>query len=224
MAYLNAEEAGHALRVIGEKLRGAAILTAEGAQALNDEAARLAKLKKDISWTTRIGRARAIVFERVEDDNGAPITITLSADRIIVDQAITGCPPFSNLDVAIAITNAMGEPLCRWHLDRANGGQHGPLFHLQMGGHVPGFRDRDLPVAVPRWCHPPMELGLLCEVISANFFASKWMRSVRDDPAWCKAIRSLQKLCYTDYADKFAQSLSVSDSTMLTRMWNGRWA
>lgn len=223
MMYLRAEEAGHALRVIGEKLRTARILTAEGAQALSDESFRLTKLKKDTSWTTRIARERAIVFERVQDKDGGDITIALSADRIMVDQGVASFPPFANLDVAIAITNATGEPVSRWHLDRANTGQSGPLFHLQMGGHLPGFRDRELPIAEPRWCHPPMELGLLCEVISANFFAAKWTRSVRDDPAWCSAIRSLQKLCYSDYVARLSHSLGVSDSTALTRMWNGRW-
>lgn len=224
MAYLKAEEAGHALRVIADKLFEANILTAEGAAALRDESFRLTKLRKGTSWTTRIARERAIIFERVQDKDGADVTITLSAECISVDQAIASCPPFASLDVAIFITDAEGAPVCRWHLDRSNSGQQGPLFHLQMGGHLPGYRDRELPIAEPRWCHPPLELGLLCEVISANFFAAKWTRSVREDPAWCSAIRSLQKLCFTDYAARLSQSLGVSDSTALTRMWNGRWA
>jgi hypothetical protein len=223
MAYLNAEDAGHALRVIADKLLGATILTAEGAAALRDESFRLTKLRKGTSWTTRIARERAIVFERVHDKDGAEVTITLSAECISVDQGIAACPPFASLDAAIFITDAAGAPVCRWHLDRANAGQQGPLFHLQMGGHLPGFRDRELPIAEPRWCHPPLELGLLCEVISANFFAAKWIRSVREDPAWCSAIQSLQKLCYTDYVNRLSQALAISDSTALARMWNGRW-
>ncbi|WP_156522783.1 hypothetical protein [Erythrobacter neustonensis] len=223
MAYLNAEEAGHALRVIGEKLQAADILTVEGAAALRDESFRLAKLKKETSWTTRIARERAITFERVQDKDGAEISIALSAERIVIDQDVVSHPPFVTLDVAVAITNAAGEPVCRWHLDRANIGQQGPLFHLQMGGHLPGFRDRELPIAEPRWCHPPLELGLLCEVLAANFFPAKWARSVRDDPAWCDAIRRLQKLCFTDYVARLTQSLAVSESTALARMWNGSW-
>lgn len=223
MSQTTADEAGKALRVIGEKMLGAGILTAEGNQALTEESFKLSKLKTGTSWTTQIARERPILFERVKDKNGDPLTISLSADRIVVDQADEHKPPFSNLDVAVAITNGLGDPVCRWHLDRANAGQPGPLFHLQTGGHLPGFRDRELPISEPRWCHPPMELGLLCEVISANFFEAKWSKSLRDDPAWCNAIRSLQRLCYSAYATRLVESLQVSDSTALARMWNGRW-
>lgn len=223
MAHVTADEVGKALHVISEKLHNVEILTAEGASALSNESFRLRKVRKGTCWTTQIARERPIRFERTQDKDGSDITISLSADRIAVDQSDQQCPPFTNLDVAIAITNVQGEPVSRWHLDRANAGQPGPLFHLQMGGHLPGFRDRELPIAVPRWCHPPMEIGLLCEVISANFFADKWARWIREDPAWCRAIRELQRLCYSAYVNRLTTSLTVSDSTALARMWNGYW-
>lgn len=223
MTDLTADDAGKALRVIGNKLLDAGILTAEGNQALSDESFRMSKMRTQRSWTSHIARERPILFERVRDSNGDPISISLSAERIAVDQGSETCPPFLSLDIAIAITDRLGEPVSRWHLDRANAGQHGPLFHLQMGGHLPGYRDRELPIAEPRWCHPPMELGLLCEVISANFFTTQWAREIRDDPAWCQAIQKLQRLCYAAYVARLQTCLTVSDSTALAQMWNGHW-
>ena len=223
MVRITADEAGKALRVIGEKLHDARIVTAEGRQVLSDESFRMSKIKKGTSWVTEIPRGRPVSFERIADKNGDSVNIALSAERITIDQNDESGPAFASLDVAIALTDAAGEPLCRWHLDRANPSQPGPLFHLQLGGHLPGFRDRELPFAEPRWCHPPMELGLLCEVIAANFYGTVWSSTLRDDPSWCHAVRTLQQLCYPAYVTRLANCLAVSDSTALAQMWNGRW-
>lgn len=224
MTQITAEAAGKALRVIGDKLHDAGIVTAEGKQVLTEESYRISKLKGGTSWVSAIPLGRPVSFERIADKNGEVVNIALSAERIAVDQNSDERPPFTRLDIAVALTNAVGEPVCRWHLDRANDGQNGPLFHLQMGGHLPGFRDRELPIAEPRWCHPPMELGLLCEVIAANFFTDAWAAKLRDDPAWCNAVQTLQRLCYSAYVKRLAESLVVSRSTALARMWNGHWA
>jgi hypothetical protein len=224
MPTVSADTAGKALRVIGEKLLTAGIVTAEGKQVLTEESFKLTKLAAGTtSWTTEIPRGRPIIFERIPDKNGDQVSIILSADKITVDQAAEHLPPFSRLDVSVAMTHVGDQPVCRWHLDRANDAQAGPLFHLQYGGHLPGFRDRELPIDVPRWCHPPMELGLLCEVIAANFFEKLWSKTLRDDPAWCRAIQHLQKLCFTAYAKRLVESVTISESTALSRMWNGRW-
>ena len=220
---VTADEAGQALRVIGRKLLDAGVVTVDGMQVLEAESFKLGKLKRGTAWAMEVGRGRPIVFERVIDKTGQPVTITLSAERIVVDQSEGALPPFSKLDVAIALTDAVGEPVCRWPLDRANTNQNGPLFHLQYGGHLPGFRDREMPFDEPRWCHPPMELGLLCEMITANFFHAQWVKSLRDDLSWCRAVQSLQRLCYSAYAAQMVRSLEISDSTALARMWNGRW-
>lgn len=205
-------------------MHAAGIVTVEGKQVLTEESFKLTKLSKGTTkWTTQIPRGRPVEFERFEDKDGQQVKIALSADRIVVDQEFELLPPFERLDISIAMTHVSGDPVCRWHLDRANSGQPGPAFHLQFGGHLPGFRDRELPVDVPRWCHPPMELGLLCEVIAANFFEGLWIKSLRDDPSWCNAIRNLQKLCYSTYLKRLADSLVGDKSTALTTMWNDQW-
>ena len=223
MTLLTAESAGKALRTIATKLLEAGIITNEGFQALNDEGFKLGKLKKSTSWFMEVGRGRPVSFERITDKNGDPLNIVLSAAGIEVDQCDEKLPPFNRLDISVAVTDLAGDPVCRWHVDKANDGQAGPLFHLQYGGHLPGFRDRELPISEPRWCHPPMELGLLCEVIAANFFHAQWLRSLRDDAGWCQAVRDLQRLCFSAYASRWTESLAVSDSTALTRMWNHQW-
>lgn len=223
VAQITAEAAGKALRVIGQKLHDAHIVTDEGRQVLTEESFRMTKLRDQTSWITEIPRGRPVSFERINDRNGDAVNIALSAERIAIDQGDEDGPAFASLDVAIALSDLAGEPLCRWHLDRANAGQSGPLFHLQMGGHLPGLRDRELPIAEPRWCHPPLELGLLCEVIAANFFVTSWSATLRADPGWCHAIRTLQQLCYPAYVRRLTNCLAVSDSTALAQMWNGHW-
>lgn len=223
MADITAEESGKALGVIADKMVNASILTAEGGSVLREEGLKLKRKRRDTSWGIAIARERPIAFERAADKNGDPIKIFVSAEGIKVVQSGDDKPPFETLDVAVQMEDLAGKPVCKWHMDRANLGQSGPLFHLQFGGHHPGFRDEDFPIKEPRWCHPPMELALVCEMISANFFEASWKKSLRDDPAWCQAIRLAQKLCYSDYSRRLSDSLNVSDSTALGRMWNDRW-
>ncbi|MNS65434.1 hypothetical protein D3C72_985990 [compost metagenome] len=209
--------------IIAEKMLAAGILTHEGRDVLKEESSKVRKLLRKTAWEISILRERPILFERVKDKNGVPMRIVLSADKIKVEQEHEDKPPFSVLDVSILMEDLAGNPIGKWHLDRANGGQSGPLFHLQFGGHHPAFRDREFPVKEPRWCHPPMELALLCEMISANFFEAKWAEFLRDDPAWCGAIRIFQELCYQAYAKRLSESLNASHSTALGKMWNDRW-
>lgn len=107
-------------------------------------------------------------------------------------------------------------------LDLANkpGGipQSGPLTHLQFGGHHHGNRAQDHPLKVPRWCHPPMDVALLCEVVAANFYEEEWL-GLRDEPNWCQSISLFQRLCYTHYFDSMTKSLSMSSTTALRSMW-----
>lgn len=151
----------------------------------------------------------------------------LMAKGITVTQDDRRTPPFDHLDIALEISDELNRPMARWHLDLANKDQDdvfqsGPLTHLQYGGHQHGDRAVDAPLKAPRWCHPPMELALFCEVIAANFYEEAW-NALREDPAWCRAIGTFQRLCYTAYVEKIRASLSVSSSTALNVMWANAW-
>ncbi|EFG9153109.1 hypothetical protein BL864_005564, partial [Escherichia coli] len=119
-------------------------------------------------------------------------------------------------------------PVARWHVDLANSDeqsgsvQSGPLYHLQYGGHHHGHRHLDEKLKEPRWCHPPMDVALMCEVVAANFFADKWAL-LSQDKTWCKSIKVFERLCYTQYLEKLHASLSKHDTTALGCMWALNW-
>ena len=223
---VTAGEMGDAISTIASKLLAADIVTSEGYTALHDEARRLNRSPKATSWSVEIDRENAIIFNETLDETGEIIIPRVSCKGITVEQVQHECPPFAALDVALEIQDSVRKPLSRWHVDWANssGGisQSGPLVHLQYGGHRPGYRDSDHPLKVPRWCHPPMDILLLCELVAANFYESQWV-DLREDQNWCKAISTGQKLCYSAYLRKMLGGLSVSSKTLLHSMWASEW-
>lgn len=67
-----------------------------------------------------------------------------------------------------------------------------------------------------------MDLVLLLEVVTANFFEEKWL-DLRDDIEWCRQIRVAQTLYFTHYHAKLQQSLVVSQGTFLGSVWADSW-
>jgi len=222
---LTARDAGEALMTVARRLGDAGVLTAEGARILETQGRRIKQSQKPCEWSLLIDPDERVKFEWTEDKNGHHVQPWLCAN-LVVNQSLAGRPPFSALDIAIQFDDLNDEPVARWHVDLANekddAFQPGPLFHLQFGGHQQGFRDRDHPLKAPRWCHPPMEAALLCEVIAANFFEEKWL-VLREDPAWCEAIAHFQRLCYPSYLNKLAEALLKPRATLLNEVWAGDW-
>jgi hypothetical protein len=222
---LEAAEAGRALGVVARKLSNAGILTGEGARILELESRRIAKLKAAKDWSLVIDPSDPIKFEWTKDKNDEDVQPSLSAS-LSVNQGIVGRPPFAVLDIAIQMDTLDDRPIARWHIDLANehrdGFQTGPLFHLQFGGHQRGYRELDHPLKAPRWCHPPMEVALFCEVVAANFFEDRWLE-LREDESWCVAIGSFEKLCYPIYINKMISAMTHARSTALNQMWAEDW-
>src|SRR5690606_20304373 len=127
--------------------------------------------KDGLSWQVVIPPDSPVTFKQSLDKNKKPVIPRLSC-AIQVEQRQHELPPFQTLDIAIEIVCPEKIPVARWHVDRANFqdgiAQSGPLVHLQFGGHNAGYRHLDHPLKEPRWCHPPMDLILLCELIVAN--------------------------------------------------------
>lgn len=224
---VSAGDVGTALWRIADRLADAGIMTREGQGVLREQAAKVRRGGDATAWTLAIDRGRPLTFERTQDKNGRDVVPLIVAEGIEAAPGGDRSPPFRKLDMALEIRDLAGEPVSRWHIDLANTvdgqAQDGPLFHLQYGGHNPGARHLDHPMKGPRWCHPPMEIGLFCEIVAANFFAPAWRRALREDAGWCDAIRTLQRLCLTSYAATLAASLGRSDSTALADMWADRW-
>lgn len=223
---VTAGEMAEAIRTVATKLLDAYIVTSEGYAVLFEEARRLQRAPRATSWQVEFDRERAIVFTDTLDEMGEVIVPRISCKGISVKQVQHDCPPFAALDVALEIQNSKETFLSRWHVDWANTTdgitQSGPLVHLQYGGHRPGHRDTDHPLKVPRWCHPPMDILLLCELVAANFYEREW-ENLREDQNWCRAITIGQKLCYSAYLRKMMDGLSISSKTLLHSMWASEW-
>lgn len=222
---VTAKQAGDALMTVARKLGSVGILTNNGARILEQEGRKIANLQAQQEWSMLIDPLERVNFEWTTDKNGNHVQPWLCAD-VSVDQGLAGRPPFRALDVAVQFDDLNNEPIARWHVDLANeqagGFQPGPLFHLQFGGHQSGFRTLDHPLKAPRWCHPPMEAALVCEVIAANFFEDDWL-TLREDESWCRAIAQFQSLCYPAYFNKMAKSLTQPRTTVLNEVWAGDW-
>lgn len=223
---VTAVAAGDALSVVAIKLLESEILEQEGYAVLSRIAGELKRGKDAVSWVTEVDRGDPIRFVKHQDRGGKTISPAIIAKKITVDQKERRTPPFTTLDLALEIDDDQGNPVSRWHLDLANApagvAQSGPLVHLQYGGHRHDAGHLDHPLRTPRWCHPPMELALLSEVVAANFFEAQWFE-MREDPRWCEAIALFQRLCYRHYAERLTASLSQRSTTMLNTMWASAW-
>lgn len=221
-----AAEIGTAIETIAIKLLEFKVVTDSGYAVLAEEGRRLKAERDSTSWDIFVDRDNAIEFQETFDKNGSVIYPRITCPGISVVQEDHSKPPFRALDIAIEINNHDRLPVARWHVDWANsselGAQPGPLVHLQYGGHNAGHRDHDHPLKVPRWCHPPMDLILICEVMAANFYEDEW-ESLREDQNWCGAISLGQRLCYSAYMRKISVGLSISSKTILHSMWAAEW-
>ena len=223
---VTAKDMAKALNTVASKLDEWGLITPNGYSVLAGAARRLGRFKEGTIWQLEIDRSDPISFIEAEDKNGRPIFPRIVCEGISVNFHHRSLPPFHAFDIAMEIVDGNEEPVARWHIDLANekddGMQSGPLLHIQFGGHVQGFRERDHPLKVPRWCHPPLDLILLCEVTVANFYTEFWEK-LREDQNWCHAIAVGQKLCYSAYLRKLTSSLAISSKSLLHSMWASEW-
>jgi len=198
------------------------IIEPEGYSVLSRLSRELQLGKAATTWSMEVDRGAPILFKRTKDEKSRWVKPRIVAKGIEIEQGEGGSLPFRALDIALEVDDDSSQPLSRWHLDLANkpGGvpQSGPLTHLQFGGHHHGNRAQDHPLKVPRWCHPPMDVALLCEVVAANFYEEEWLE-LRDQPNWCQSISLFQRLCYTHYFESMTKILSMSSTTALRSMW-----
>jgi hypothetical protein len=225
-ACITAGEMSEAINTVARKLLDFNIVTPGGFAALHQEVSHLKRSPCATSWQVTIDRENAVIFNTTSDERGQRITPQISCKGISVEQSQNELPPFTALDIALEIHDDTRNSLSRWHVDWANStdeiSQPGPLVHLQYGGHRPGHRQNDHPLKVPRWCHPPVDILILCELVAANFYEDKW-EQLREDLNWCKAIAVGQRLCYQAYLRKMTDGLSISSKTLLHSMWASEW-
>ena len=224
---IEAKSAGEAIMSIAQVLLEHGVVDDHGCSVLQRAGTALKGKKQASDWDFEISVGEPVTFSEVTSGSGTSIRPRIMA-RIAVDQTHQSKPPFTSLDIALEIDDAMANLVSRWHIDLANstadGWQDGPLIHLQYGGYS---RHKDLQVHTlnePRWCHPPMEVVLLCELVAANFYREKWIQ-FRETPNWAGAIKLYEGLCYSNYLSLLGKHVGVSGApSALHAMWAGNWS
>lgn len=113
--------------------------------------------------------------------------------------------------------------MLRFHFDFANPSQPGPAHHLQIGGNPEALEHFWIPksLRVPRFCHHPMSLIMVCEFIVRTFFPNDY-DSVRDERTWKGAIARAQREYLGPYYD--SQQVTIQDDqlgrSLLDSLWN----
>jgi hypothetical protein len=118
--------------------------------------------------------------------------------------------------------------LARQHVDLANAGQPGPVWHLQSGG-VPGFgapKGELTWLKVPRWPVPPVDFVLVVELLVYTFANAKWLQ-LRQTRPWRDYVKEAEALVlagYRDHLNAYLNQDAFADS-WLTAQCNiaGRW-
>jgi hypothetical protein len=122
--------------------------------------------------------------------------------------------PAASADLGVLIYDADSSDekhnrlLERHHIDLASPGQPGPVWHLQLGGNVPGLEKHPTGwLDIPRWLVLPADFTLLTDAVVFNFDYEKWLR-LHDDSTWSMAVRRSEDLMYRSFADVFCTHMS----------------
>lgn len=221
-----AQEMAQAIKLIAHKLKIQNVLDQANYSTLMDVARKVTGRGATSSWGLMIDRQRPLIFGKFVAKDKKVYTPQIVCPGIDVDQSKGTGIHFTRFDIALEILDSKNTPVARWHVDMANitsgKRQEGPTFHLQYGGQCSNGKGQLHPLQEPRWCHPPLDLLLLCEVVAANFYPQKW-ESLREERNWCTAIATGEKLCYSFYLSKFNTWLNNSNKTCLHAMWASEW-
>lgn len=112
-----------------------------------------------------------------------------------------------------------GRVISRFHFDKANDGQQGPMYHLQVGGNSKNYELCWHPasVSVPRFEYHPMELFLSCQMIAANFFWDEYLE-IRQKSEWIQTLLMYQKALWLDHYQRCYAALQ-EDKPLLDALW-----
>lgn len=210
------------LRQLSRVLLDEHLIESDSINAIEKAAVMLEGQKKNPAWNYSITPTDPIRFSPVATKKTDYVQPSLQVALGVTgghENGIKGY--FSLLNTTLEI-HSEGRLIDRWHVDLANEGQAGPVFHLQHGGHSSGstMRQTEEILSVPRWMHPPMDLVLACELVVANFFQKTWLQ-LRKDPKWMSLVREAETFCYTDYFNAFSTHYSdpKRNETMLQKLW-----
>lgn len=131
----------------------------------------------------------------------------------------------------IIVENLDGSLITRQHVDLANVGQRGPVWHLQLGGLPGGGRERPEYewLDLPRWPMQPLDFMLTVELVVFSFWWGKWNTLKLTNPwhMWVKRSEYLVLSHYYEYMKNYWNRHSSLESWLAmqcnqTGGWNPR--
>jgi hypothetical protein len=187
-------------------------------------------IKRCEGWRTLVDRG-VLSFRPFTISGHDPVRIDLSGDISFrrprpEKRAEWEARPVASSTVTVELVDVKDEQLLeRHHHDLANPGQAGPTWHLQYGGNPQGTVAR-LPtswLSPPRWATPPMDLALLAEAITYNFYRAEWDK-LNANGAWVNLILDVERLVLLHFArhihTHFDRDDALRDRTWLTAQDN----
>ncbi len=202
----NAQKMGDQLCFLAGLLTKNRLITPSSCSSLKEAATKLKKLNNSPSWSYSLNGAKQIEFQPSSEESKFEVIPRLSIEICVNEK--NRVTPFNVLTMTLELVDIQKKPISRWHIDKANSGQAGPIFHLQGGGHWRGNTNREIevPTKLPRWPSPPLDLVLAVEMVIANFFPGIWKESFRGKQSWVELIKESQKLCFLPYFEILGQS------------------
>lgn len=167
--------------------------------------------KHCLGWHTVVDRG-ILWFGPIDYRGKGTIRLALSANCSFRRPAPGRQPewdkaPLTSSVVTVEIFDVNTETLIeRHHLDLANAGQPGPVWHLQYGGNPAGDID-GLPTSwlqPPRWPMAPMDLTLAIEFLAYSFFPDKWER-LNGSGEWLRLIGGAEQLVVSHFSRRMAE-------------------
>lgn len=137
--------------------------------------------------------------------------IPLEQDMVIrvwsLDKNVYFRPDWDNENMLGPMEENGGRVMLRYHFDKANVGQSGPVFHMQTGGNSSPeeFCWLHEAVSIPRIPTQPMDLVLACELVVENFFPEE--SPILDDPVMNGYIQSSQRELLLSYYEKCLEAI-----------------
>lgn len=222
MGVPTAKEMADALKQTGTALFNKKLI--DSPHIFHDLARNTVSLGNDnVKWAYEISESNPIVFRWTHNTHIKKNIRTRIYASISAQQLTTGGVCFDRLDLALDVLDEEGNVLIKHHIDFANSPkeqfQEGPLFHLQFGGHTPGYtKSFEVPIKEPRWLCFPLDVVLLCEVVVANFYPEDWAE-LKSLPGWNDPIVSSQKFCIIPFLNALQSKASVSSRSLLDQVW-----
>jgi hypothetical protein len=180
--------------------------------------------KRCLGWSTTVERD-LLRFGPVQTTGRPPVQLSLSA-QCSFSRPQPGRAnaweekPLASSVATVEIFDLENNLIERHHLDLANSGQPGPIWHLQYGGN-PASGIPPLPTSwlkPPRWPLPPMDLTLMIEFLVYSFFPDRW-EELNGRGEWLRLVRDAEQLVVSHFAKRmnehFGRDLGKRDRTWL---------